>query len=104
LVHADAFFLCINGKRTVQTLRKDQGSERPGVRYDEHVSTYHSFYGTADVRKVSFNVFQKDCNMVDPLVSACVVECDGGKEAIPMWASFLVSTYLLAGGLFLMYI
>ena len=38
---------------------------RPGVRYNEHVSTYHSFYGTADVSKVSFNVLQKDGNMVD---------------------------------------
>jgi hypothetical protein len=36
-----------------------------GVRYNEHVSTYHSFYGTADVRKVSFNVLQKDGNIVD---------------------------------------
>ena len=52
----------------------------PGVRYHEHVSTYHSFYGTADVRKVSFNVLQKDGNMVDKIVSSNLVECDGGRR------------------------
>ena len=56
------------------------GSLETRVRYNEHVSTYHSFYGTADVRKVSFNVLQKDDNMVDKIVSACAGEWDGGKE------------------------
>ena len=42
------------------------------------MSTYHSSYGTADVRTGSFNVLQKDGNMVDPLASACVGEWDGG--------------------------
>ena len=53
--------------------------QRPGVRYNEHVSTYHLFYGTADVRKVSFNVLQKDGNMVDKIVSACAGEWDGRR-------------------------
>ena len=55
--------------------------QRPGVRYNEHVSTYHLFYGTADVRKVSFNVLQKDGNMVDKIVSSNLVECDGGERS-----------------------
>ena len=32
----------------------------------KHVSTYHSFYGTADVRKVSFNVLQKSSHPAVP--------------------------------------
>ena len=49
------------------------------VRYNEHVSTYHSFYGTADVSKVSFNVLQKDGNMVDKIVSSNLV------DPVPGW-------------------
>ena len=44
------------------------------------MSTYHLFYGTADVRKVSFNVLQKDGNMVDKIVCSYLVECDGGRD------------------------
>ena len=51
------------------------------VRYGEHASTYHSFYGTADVREVSFKVLQKDGNMVDKIVSSNLVECDGGERS-----------------------
>jgi hypothetical protein len=43
------------------------------------VSTYHLFYGTADVRKVSFNVLQKDGNMVDKIVSSNLV------DPVPGW-------------------
>ena len=55
------------------------GSLETRVRYNEHVSTYHSFYGTADVRKVSFNVLQKDGNMVDKIVSSNLV------DPVPGW-------------------
>jgi hypothetical protein len=48
--------------------------------YNEHVATYHLFYGTADVRTVSFNVLQKDGNMVDKIVSACVGEWYSGRD------------------------